>query len=57
VTKLYSNHCQTLDLNPIEKVFALIKHQMKNYEYHIDTLRSIVESTINKLTANDMLYR
>ncbi len=42
------------DLNPIEKVFGLLKARMKGYEYSTDTLRGIVEKVVASLSITDI---
>ena len=42
------------DLNPIEKVFGMIKSRMKGYEYSTDTLQEIIAKVVKGLSPNDI---
>ncbi len=44
------------DLNPVEKVFGLIKQRMKHEEYSTDSLEDIVTNIVDNISRHDMCF-
>ena len=42
------------DLNPVEKVFGLIKARLRQHEYSLSTLKSIILQVVSSISADDV---